>query len=676
VYGRTRGLFGRELGGTEIQASLVPTDGIALAGSPEGRAWSRLRFAERVPAGRWIQLEYRVSLFAPLSRPIIRFRTPTDAIDVFMPAPFLGRQRWIGCVPENTSDVFVSFSSCEQTPFRIDYCAILPFARVAQFALSRSLHRTLAAACLWLGGEKEHARRRLELALWATDFRRYDQWRRENSRPVTTIDLPRLDWRNGCHVCFVLATSTGATEVAIRDTLDSLTRQIYPNWSIALISPRDASEQPPCYIQSRVRVFNSNDMLEKLYTNDSLAIAPLVAGDLVPDYAAAVLAEHVMAHPNVDAWYGDDDAQDASGCFVRPSLKPEWSPVANAFSAYVLPAVYLRPNALRASNMRVIGDVLDVDKILIAFSKTQSERVGHVRRLMLTTSAQSSARPDVSKSVRQGQRSRNASITTVVVPSKDNVDRLRACVASIGLNENGLFEIVIIDNGSIEQPTWDYYEALRADPRVRVVSAPGPFNFSKLCNRGASVAEGSILLFLNNDTRTDQRNWLKPLVDWATRPNVGAVGPKLLYPTRQLQHAGIVVGLGGLAAHIERDAAQHYQGYLGRFRHPHEVSAVTGACLAVAKAKFEEVRGFDEDRFPIELNDVDLCLRLRQAGWTTIFTPETVLIHEESATRGEQAASRYARERENFRERWGYLLGDDPTFHPALSLHSIQTRLQ
>jgi len=415
-------------------------------------------------------------------------------------------------------------------------------------------------------------------------------------------------------------------------------------------------------------------MLEKLYTNDPLAIAPLVAGDLVPEYAAAVLAEHVMAQPDVDAWYGDDDAQDASGRFVRPSLKPEWSPVFNAFSAYVLPAVYLRPNALKTSNMRVIGDVLDVDKVLTAFSRTQPGNVGHIRRLMLTNLAQSTTRPDVSKSVRQW--SRNALVTTVVIPSKDKVDRLRACIGSIGLNEHGLFEIVIIDNGSIEQATWDYYKVLRANPRVRVVSAPGPFNFSKLCNRGASIAEGSTLLFLNNDTRTDQRNWLKPLVDWTTRPNVGAVGPKLLYPTRRLQHAGIVVGLGGLAAHIERDARQYYHGYLGRLRHPHEVSAVTGACLAVAKAKFEEVRGFDEDRFPIELNDVDLCLRLRQAGWTTIFTPETVLIHEESATRGEQAASRYARERENFRERWGHLLGDDPTFHPALSLHSIQTRLQ
>jgi GT2 family glycosyltransferase len=211
---------------------------------------------------------------------------------------------------------------------------------------------------------------------------------------------------------------------------------------------------------------------------------------------------------------------------------------------------------------------------------------------------------------------------------------------------------------------------------VSVVAAPGPFNFSTLCNRGAELAQGRVLVFLNNDTEAMRPDWLANLMSWALRPDVGAVGAKLLYPSGRLQHAGLVLGLGGYAAHIDIGREGAYKGYLDRLRVPHEVSAVTGACLAVEKSKFDAIGGFDAERFPVELGDIDLCLRLAQRGWKTVFTPDAVLKHHESATRGRSnVAKRYAKERQHFRASWKDAVLDDPCFHPALSLTARRTSL-
>ncbi len=171
-------------------------------------------------------------------------------------------------------------------------------------------------------------------------------------------------------------------------------------------------------------------------------------------------------------------------------------------------------------------------------------------------------------------------------------------------------------------------------------------------------------------------DWLANLMGWAMRPDVGAVGARLLYPSGRLQHAGLVLGLGGYAAHIDVGSEAAYKGYLDRLRVPHEVSAVTGACLAVEKSKFDAIGGFDAERYPIELGDIDLCLRLAQRGWKTVFTPDAVLTHHESATRGRSnVAERYAKERQHFLASWKDAVLDDPCFHPALSLTARRTSL-
>jgi GT2 family glycosyltransferase len=173
------------------------------------------------------------------------------------------------------------------------------------------------------------------------------------------------------------------------------------------------------------------------------------------------------------------------------------------------------------------------------------------------------------------------------------------------------------------------------------------------------------------------RDWLRPLLAWAAQTDVGAAGAKLLYPTRRLQHGGVVLGLAGTTGHLDRGANENDSGYLGRRTVPHEVAAVTAACMAVEKAKFDAVGGFDAVELPVELNDIDLCLRLMARGWRTILEPRSVLVHHESASRGSWTAQRakYAREHTVFRARWQHVLRDDPYFHPALSLESLRTAL-
>jgi GT2 family glycosyltransferase len=191
-----------------------------------------------------------------------------------------------------------------------------------------------------------------------------------------------------------------------------------------------------------------------------------------------------------------------------------------------------------------------------------------------------------------------------------------------------------------------------------------------LCNAAAEAARAATLAFLNNDVEALSLDWLDRLLAWARLPSVGAVGAKLLFPDGRVQHAGVVVGVDGHATHFERFRRADSSDYFGRDDAPHEVAAVTGACLVVEKAKFDAVGGFDAVNLPVEFSDIDLCLRLAERGWTNLVEPAAVLTHREAATRKAWLSQeeRYADQVAYFKSRWRKALRDDPFFHPALSL--------
>jgi GT2 family glycosyltransferase len=217
-----------------------------------------------------------------------------------------------------------------------------------------------------------------------------------------------------------------------------------------------------------------------------------------------------------------------------------------------------------------------------------------------------------------------------------------------------------------------------ADRQILRIREPGPFNFAALCNAGARAAAADVLVFLNDDVRPLHSEWLHELVSLAIQPGIGPVGARLWYPDGRLQHAGIVLGIGGAAGHAYKYRARSQPAPLGRTALPHTVSAVTGACLAIRRDTYVSHGGFDE-RFPVAFNDVDLCLRLSRAGLPSVWTPYANLEHDESATRGTDlrgpARRRYLADRRRLTDRWGAALRADPWYNPNLSLEDESFRL-
>lgn len=265
---------------------------------------------------------------------------------------------------------------------------------------------------------------------------------------------------------------------------------------------------------------------------------------------------------------------------------------------------------------------------------------------------------------------------SILIPNKDHIDDLRRCIDSIrerSTYEN--YEIIVIENNSEQQATFDYYKTLEEQENITIVIYKGAFNYSRINNFGAGFATGKYLLLLNNDTQVISMNWLESMLMYAQRPDVGAVGAKLYYGDKTIQHAGVVVGLGAhrTAGHTHYKINYDNLGYMGKLCYAQNVSAVTGACLMVKKSIYDALGGLDE-AFQIALNDVDFCLRIREKGYLNVFTPFAELYHFESASRGidaanEAKAKRYEEECALFRERWKELLAKgDPYYNPNFSL--------
>ncbi len=264
---------------------------------------------------------------------------------------------------------------------------------------------------------------------------------------------------------------------------------------------------------------------------------------------------------------------------------------------------------------------------------------------------------------------------SILIPNKDHKEDLSRCVESI-LKESTYdnYEIMIIENNSVTEEIETYYRSLEKQEKIRIVRYEGEFNYSKINNFGASFATGEYLVLLNNDTQVITINWMEELLMYAQREDVGAAGAKLYYGDKTIQHAGIVIGLGAhrTAGHTHYRVAQTNLGYMGRLCYAQDVTAVTGACLMVKKALYDELGGLDEG-FAIALNDVDFCLRLREKGYLNLWNPYCELYHFESISRGlddeGEKARRYEEESARFREKWKKQLeAGDPYYNPNFSL--------
>lgn len=264
---------------------------------------------------------------------------------------------------------------------------------------------------------------------------------------------------------------------------------------------------------------------------------------------------------------------------------------------------------------------------------------------------------------------------SIVIANKDHIEDLTRCISSIlerSTYDN--YEIVVVENNSVSEEIFAYYKKIQENPAVRVITYEGDFNYSRINNLGVSRAEGEYVLLLNNDTSVITPDWIEELLMYAQRKDVGAVGAKLYYEDRTIQHAGVVLGLGAhrTAGHSHYRVDHRNLGYMGRLCYAQNVMAVTGACLMMRKSLYQELGGLDE-QFAVALNDVDLCIRAWKDGRVNVFTPFAELYHYESASRGTDLsganAERYEKESALFRERWKDLLEQgDPYYNPNFSL--------
>jgi GT2 family glycosyltransferase len=670
----------------------VPTesDDVPSGLTSSGR-WLQIVPPKNIPAGKWISIKYSMSVHDELVRPVLRFKTPVDDRLNLLPAPLFGSGAWIGYVPPETIEIQICVSeSSRHFGFRCDAFVVVSAAWPFAMAVSREPRLAVGALLMACRGLPSKARERLSEVIRSHPLQSYDSWRRQALRAIEPDSLDYLgpDRAGRPHIRVIVEVTDEAPQTAIEASLRSLAQQDYDDWSVTIVggSERGRAAVNAALSQSSIRaVFVPPDtQAEQLWAqlDDSAFVVPLSAGGMVPSYALSSIANFSATHPDYEVIYADEDHLGPDGKYHDPLLKPDWSPLFQRTAGYMGRAIYLRCTALLRCGPRSASEIL-CDGLLheIALS-SPAPCVGHLRRVLLTSPMKripslDLCAPEPWPPVASLNVSASRPLATVIIPTRDRADLLEACLESLGRTVPGNFEVLIVDSNSSQSGTFSFYDRIAVDSRIKILRRPGPFNFSALCNSAALEVTTPVMVFLNNDAVVQTPDWLGTLSAWALRPEIGAVGTRLIYPSGLLQHAGVVIGLAGYAAHNDRNATSGEPGYMRKLAAAREVSAITAACMAIEKAKFEAVGGFDERTFPIELGDMDLCLRLRATGWTTICLSEPTLIHRESASRGTAADFdlAYGRERRAFRDRWYPYIRDDPYFHPALSLHSIAAAL-
>jgi O-antigen biosynthesis protein len=520
-------------------------------------------------------------------------------------------------------------------------------------------------------------------------------------------------------------------ETVLCEAITSVIDQLYLNWELCIAD--DASTNPRTWqvleefaaADSRIKIVRRQENGHICHASNSalaLAIGDFVAlmdhDDRLPVHALYEVAAEINAHPDVDLIFSDEDKFDDAGFRSNPYFKPGWDP-----ELLLSQNVVSHLGVYRRSILTEIGGFRpgfegsqDYDLTLRFSERTTADRIRHIPTVLYHWrqggEASSFSESQLRKCAEGAQRAvsghlertgvTGASVTvrddmpgwikverrvpaelpkvSVIIPTRDRADLLAACLEGLlyKTDYNNL-EVLIVNNGNVEHATFALFERMANDKRVKRIDIGAPFNYSLFNNRAVSVATGEILVLLNNDTEVIEAGWLKVMVAQAIRPEVGAVGARLLYRNGRVQHAGVIVGAGcsptgkcGVANHILQGSKRENPGYFGVLFLAHEVSAVTGACLAVRRSVFEEVGGLDEEALTIAFNDIDLCLKIRDRGYKIIWTPLAELYHHESASRGQDTDSkkreRFEREIATMFARWGKILASDPYYNPNLSL--------
>jgi O-antigen biosynthesis protein len=543
-----------------------------------------------------------------------------------------------------------------------------------------------------------HFARPVDLAMYREDASAFGY------RPLLSVVMPVYD------------TPIPLLEEAIRSVVD----QTYPNWQLCIADDASPNAEVRAVLQrwsakdDRIKVVlrTSNGHISAA-SNSALEVAEGEFTALMDhdDLLAPDALHHVVKALNkdrtLDLLYTDEDKVDASGKHREPHFKPQWCPDHLLSRNYFGHLVVLRTFILKdiGGFREGFEGSQDYDLLLRVTERTQ--RIHRIPRVLyhwrihegsaaqgeeVKPYAYDAAKRALTEALERREEPAQVSFlsgfrgygirftrplegkVSVIIPTKDKADVLRTCLNSLfTLTDHPDLEVLVISNNSRERALFELLGEMeqRYAGRFRWCTYDVPFNFSAMMNEGARRTDGTHLLYLNNDTEIVHADWMRAMHEWSQRPSIGAVGAKLLYHNGTIQHGGVVIGLGGVAGHVFTGMHKDGPGYFNYVNTINNYSAVTAACLMVERRKVEAIGGWDE-RFTVEYNDVDLCLRLRESGLNNVYLPHVSLFHYESLTRGHphmtrESYERHLREVDLFKGRWeGYVL-DDPCYNPNLT---------
>lgn len=616
--------------------------------------------------------------------------------------------------------------------FRVRNLVIAPIGRIAA---ARSMWSAVASARVAGDGSKSELWRhawstlrqpggRHAFASWLHDryvklgsrATTYERWLRLYDRPARAAPH-----HEGLLISILLPTFN-TPEIWLRRCLDSVLRQTCPDWELCIADDASTEEQVRRVLQEyserepRIRItWRERNGHISAATNSALVmargnyVALLDHDDELHPQAIASIVETLQRNPQWQMVYSDEDKIDAEGRRHEPYFKPDWNPdLLCAHNCVSHLGVYARSllNSLGGFRVGLEGSQ-DWDLALRCSEHLRADQIGHIPKVLyhwraiVGSTAQgvdqkhyahdAGRRAVVEHLARCGIAADVCEIegmlgafrvrhrlpeppprVSIIVPTRDHIDLLRRCVESIlARTIYPDYEIVVVDNQSVEPASIAYFASLSHEPRVRVLAHDQPFNYSSINNAAVRVCSSELICLLNNDTEVVGSNWLEELASQAMRPHVGAVGAMLYYPNDTIQHAGVMTGIHGVAAHPYCGMPRGFSGQMSRAKLVQSMSAVTAACLMIRRETYLQVGGLDVS-LTVAFNDIDFCLRLRRAGFRNLWTPFAELYHHESASRGNedtpQKRARFMCEVEFMKNRWGVELEDDPAYNPNLTL--------
>jgi len=505
------------------------------------------------------------------------------------------------------------------------------------------------------------------------------------------------------------------------EMIESVLGQTYPNWELCIVdggstekyikeildnySKMDKRIKVKYLSENKGIVGNSNEALN-LATGDYITF--LDHDDLLPPFALFEVVKAINENPDVDVIYSDEDKIGLDGKRFDPYFKPDWNPDLLKSANYITHLFVIKKELLDNIGWFREGFDGSQDYDLILRATEKAKEIVHLPKILYhwrVWGNSSSFSPETKMyAYNAGKKAleehlkrlslngkveilkpfygwykityeiKETPLISIIIPNKDNINLLQNCLESIYKKSTYKnFEILIVENNSVEEKTFRFYEEIeKRFKNLKIIYYDKTFNWSAINNYAVNYSRGEVLLFLNNDTEATNGDFLERMVEHLQREEVGIVGAKLYFPDNTIQHAGVIVGLGGVAGHSHKHFPRNHPGYFGRLISIQNLSAVTGACMMVKRRVFEEVGGFSEE-FPVTFNDIDFCLKVREKGYLIVWTPYAELYHYESKTRGyddtPEKQERFKREIERFQKKWkSFLEKCDPYYNPNLSL--------